>query len=76
MQVGPLSIARLGVRTADFGSTAGLPSDQADPDEVTVTAKRRHDPNMDRINIGADLLDRCSSILFDNARKLIALTCA
>ena len=76
LQIGPLSIARLGVRTGDFGSAAGLPSDQADPDEVMVTAKRKHDPNMDRINIGGDLLDRCSSILFDNAHKLIALTCA
>ena len=76
LQIGPLSIARLGVRTSDFGSTAGLPSDQVDPDEVMVTAKRKHDPNMDRINIGGDLLDRCSSILFDNAHRLIALTCA
>lgn len=76
LQIGPLSIDRLGVRTGDFGSTVGLPSDQADPDEVMVTAKRRHDPDMDRINIGGDLLDRCSSILFDTAHKLIALTCA
>jgi len=43
---------------------------------VLVTAKRNHDPNADRINIGSDLLDRCSSILFDAAHKQIALTCA
>ena len=75
LQVGPLSIARLGVRTGDFGSTAGVPTAQADPDEVVVTAKREHDPRTDRISIGSDLLDRCSSILFDSARKQIALTC-
>jgi len=76
LQIGPLSISRLGVRTSDFGSAEGLPEDRADPDELLVTAKRKHDRNADRINIGSDLLDRCSSILFDNARKLIALTCA
>lgn len=76
LRIGPLSIDRLGVRTGDFGSAAGLPSDQADPDEVMVTAKSKHDPNADRINIGGDLLERCSSILFDNAHRLIALTCA
>jgi hypothetical protein len=76
LQIGPLSISRLGVRTSDFGSTQGLPEDRSDPDELVVAAKRKHDPNADRINIGSDLLDRCSLILFDNARKPIALTCA
>ncbi len=76
LQIGPFSIARLGVRTSDFGNTAGLPSDQADPDEVLVTAKRRHNADADRINIGSDLLDRCSSILFDTKHRQIELTCA
>ena len=76
LQIGPLSIARLGVRTGDFGSTAGVPSDQADPDEVVVLAKHKHDPKADRISIGSDLLGRCSSILFDSTHKTIALTCA
>jgi len=76
LQIGPLSVSRLGIRTSDFGSTKGLPEDRGDPDELVVAAKRKHDPNADRINIGSDLLDRCSSILFDNVRKQIALTCA
>jgi len=76
LQIGPFAISRMGVRTSDFGSTAGVPTDYIDPDEVLVTAKRNHDPNADRINIGSDLLDRCSSILFDAAHKQIALTCA
>lgn len=75
LQVGPLSIARLGVRTSDFGSIDGLPSDQADPDEVLVAAKRKHDANADRINIGSDLLNHCSSILFDTKRRQIELSC-
>ena len=76
VQIGPFAIARLGVRTGDFGSTAGVPSDRDDPDEVLLVARHKHDPNTDRINIGSDLLDRCSSILFDMAHKQIALTCA
>jgi len=76
LQIGPFAIARLGVRTGDFGSAADIPGDPEDPDEVLVTARHKHDPNADRINIGSDLLDRCSSILFDTAHKQIALTCA
>jgi len=76
LHIGPFAISRLGVRTSDFGSTAGIASDRDDPDEVLVTAERKHDPNADRINIGSDLLDHCSSILFDMAHKQIALTCA
>jgi len=76
LQFGPFSIARLGVRTSDFGSTAGVASDKDDPDEVLVAAKGKHSPNTDRINIGSDQLERCSSILFDNARRVIVLTCA
>jgi hypothetical protein len=77
LQVGPFSLSSLGVRMGDFGSTAGLREIRSiDPDEVIVTAKRHHDPHRDLINIGSDQLDRCSSILFDNPHKLIALTCA
>lgn len=76
LQIGPFAISRLGVRTSDFGSIADVPGDPEDPDEVMVTARHKHDPNSDRINIGSDLLDHCSSILFDTAHKQIALTCA
>ncbi len=76
LQIGPIAILRLGVRTGDFGSAADIPGSPEDLDEVLVTAKRKHDPDADRINIGSDLLDHCSSILFDTAHKQIALTCA
>jgi hypothetical protein len=75
LPIGPFVLSRIGVRTSDFGSAAAIPDQKADPDEVIVTAKGKHDPKRDRINIGSDLLDHCSSILFDNAHNLITLTC-
>jgi len=76
LQIGPFAITRLGVRTSDFGSTAGVPADYADPDEVIVASRGKHDPSADRINIGSDLLDHCSSILFDTTHRRITLSCA
>lgn len=76
LTVGPLQFATLGVRTADQGSTAGIAdaSDPIDPDEIVVTAKSKK-PGRDRLTIGADLLARCSSIVFDKPAKQIRLTC-
>jgi len=76
LQIGPFAISRLGVRTSDFGSTAGVPTDHVDPDEVIVASQGKHDPSADRINIGSDLLDHCSSILFDTTHRQITLSCA
>lgn len=75
--VGPLTIATLGVRTVDHGSTDTIAdADQhADPNEVVVTGKGKHDINRDRLAIGADLLDRCSSIVFDKPARQIRLSC-
>jgi hypothetical protein len=75
LQVGPLTITRLGVRTADFGNAASIREEGGDPDEIVVTARRR-DHRRDRIAIGADLLARCSSITFDKRAREIRLTCA
>lgn len=74
--VGPLQFATLGVRIADHGSVAGIPdaADPIDPDEIVVTAKSRK-PGRDRLSIGADLLVRCSSIVFDKPARQIRLTC-
>lgn len=75
--VGPLTIATLGVRTVDHGHTDTIAdADQhADPNEVVVTGKGKHDINRDRLAIGADLLDRCSSIVFDKPAKQVRLSC-
>ena len=73
---GPFVIERLGVRIADFGSTAGIPDAKAepDPDEVVVTARNR-DTGHDRLALGSDQLARCSSIVFDKPARQIRLTC-
>lgn len=80
LPLGPLSIATLGVRTADNGNANRIKDDSApekiDPDEIVVTAKgKKRDPNRDRLSIGADQLDRCSSLVFDKPAKQIRLTC-
>lgn len=77
LAVGPLTIAALGVRTTDNGKTDTIAdADRAgDPNEVVVTGKGKHDIKLDRLSIGADQLDRCSSILFDKPAKQIRLSC-
>jgi hypothetical protein len=76
LQIGPLRITELGVRTADFGNTAAIREEGGDPDELVVTARNRRNNDRDRIAIGADLLARCSSLVFDRAARQIRLTCA
>jgi hypothetical protein len=76
LQIGPLAIAELGVRTSDFGSAGSIREEGGDPDEIVVTADRRRDTDRDRITIGADLLSRCSAIVFDKRRREVRLTCA
>ncbi len=75
--VGPLSLTRLGVRTGDVGSAAAIPDADVvpDPDEIVVTAKGKRDPKRDRLTLGADVLDRCSAIVFDQTAKQVRLTC-
>lgn len=75
--IGPLAIATLGVRTADAGSAGSIPETGApppDPDEIVVIAKGKK-RDRDRLSLGADVLDRCSSIVFDKPAKAIRLTC-
>ena len=76
LAVGPLSLTTLGVRTADFGSAAAIREEGSDPDEIVVTGSRRRNMDRDRIAIGADALERCSSIVFDKRAREIRLTCA
>lgn len=76
--VGPLAVSSLGVRTTDVGSAAAIPDADAappDPDEIVVTAKGKRNAKSDRLTLGADLLDRCSAIVFDKPAKQIRLTC-
>lgn len=80
--VGPLSLNRLGARTVpDFtgGSTAAIgeagdPEEVVDPADVVVTAKRQK-RRPGTLTLGADQLDRCSSLVFDKPKREIRLTC-
>lgn len=74
LQIGPLSIATLDVRTGDNGSIAGIPDADADPEEIVVTARGGN--RRDTLIIGRDELDRCSSIVFDKRAKVIRLSCS
>jgi hypothetical protein len=47
-----------------------------DPADVVVTGKRKKKHRPGTLTLGADQLDRCSSLVFDKARKEIRLTCA
>jgi hypothetical protein len=76
LQIGPLSLTELGVRTADFGNASGIREEGGDPDEVVVTGDRGRNRNRDRLSLGADQLRHCSSIVFDKRARQIRLTCA
>lgn len=77
LRLGPLSIASLGVRTHDGGGTTGIADADAppDPDEVVVTARGKRDPDRNRLALGRDQLDRCSSIVFDKPARQVRLSC-
>lgn len=82
MELGPLRIATLGVRTNGAGSAAAIrdadtPAPAVDPDEIVVTAKdRKRDLRRDTLSLGGDQLRQCSSIVFDRKAEVIRLTCA
>ena len=77
LEIGSLRLAVLGARTGDYGGTAAIAEAEQDPDELVVVARgRKADPSRDRLNLGADMLARCSSILFDKPARRITLTCA
>ena len=79
--IGPLSLTHVGVRVAEGGNTAAIPdastpTPAVDPDEVVVTAKSKRKPRPGTLTLGADVLARCSSIVFDKPAKQIRLTCS
>ncbi len=78
--VGPLSLTRLGVRTAEGKDTSAIPDANTpppppvDPDEVVVTARPGR-PRPGTLTLGTDALARCSSIVFDKPARQVRLTC-
>ncbi|KTF69081.1 hypothetical protein ACNFJ7_13070 [Sphingomonas sp. HT-1] len=74
LAIGPLRLAGMLVRTSDFGSTSTIPEGDVDPNEIVVTGKAKGKPTL-TLAIGAELLSRCASILFDKAAKQVTLRC-
>lgn len=74
--IGPLSLGGLMVRTSDFGSTADIPDPEAqdDPDEITVTGRKKVRLEY-RLEVGRDHLSACSSIVFDKRARTVTLAC-
>lgn len=76
LMIGPIAIADIDVRTMDFGTANAIPESDRDPDEIVVLGERRRNLSRDRLTLGADFLDRCSSLVFDKPRAEIRLSCA
>lgn len=76
LTLGPLKISELDARIRDYGSTAGIQSDDADPSEIIVTAKGRRDRSIYHVIIGARDMKACSRLDFDKAAALIRLYCS
>lgn len=76
LPVGGFALSELGVRTGDFGNASVIREEGGDPDEVIVAGNRRRNRQWDRVAIGADHLDRCSSITFDKRARQVRLACA
>lgn len=79
LQIGPLTLRELRVRTRDHGSARGIAEEtaasSADPDEIVVTGKGKKSKGRDHIRLGSDVLERCSSITFDKVAKQLRLSC-
>ena len=72
--LGQLPLANIVVRTQDTGSTADIPDDERDPNEIVVTGGKGKP--LKRLWIGTDTLAACSSLTFDSVAEEIRLSCA
>lgn len=79
LDVGPVSIDRMMVRVADFGSAASIQDEEIDPsemmDDIVVNGKRKPSKASFIVYIGADALSGCASITYDKPRHLIRMMC-
>lgn len=75
LALGALAVAEMGVRTRDFGSSASIPDASDDPNEIVVTAGGKIKSKYDQLQVGADVLSRCSSITYALKAKVVRLSC-
>lgn len=77
LAVGPLTIDRLLVRTADYRGKHQLPQEQsADPSEIVITGSR---PSRQKalvvLTLAADRLLKCSIPQYHHKQRQLRLTC-
>ena len=68
-------VAAFLVRTADYRGGLALPADDADPDEIVVTAARAAQSARLNLILGADQFARCSSLRYERAGRRLTLSC-
>lgn len=78
--IGPLSLDSVYARISDYGDARGIAAapdpDELGSDDILVTGrKRKNIGGLRLLRIGADDLQRCSSIVFDRPANQIRLTC-
>lgn len=76
LTIGPLKISEVDARIRDYGTTAGIQTDDADPSEIIVTAKGRRDRSIYHLIVGARDMKACSRLEFDKAAAIIRLYCS
>lgn len=73
LMLGELPVKDVVVRTQDTGSTAAIPDEDSDPNEIVVAGgKMKIAP---RLWIGTASLAPCSTLSFDRPAQLIRLSC-
>lgn len=73
LMLGELPVKSIVVRTKDTGSTAAIPDEESDPNEIVVAGgKLKIHPTL---HIGTDSLDHCSTLSFDRPAQLIRMSC-
>ena len=73
LMVGELPVKDIVVRSQDTGSTAAIPEEDSDPNEIVVAGgKMKIAP---RLWIGTASLEGCSSLSFDRSAEVIRLSC-
>jgi len=73
--IGPINLTHVTAWVGDYGDTSQVPDDQADPNEIVVTAKGSKIQSFHAIVIGRNDMAQCSSVTYDKPGRQIRLVC-
>ena len=73
LMLGELPVKDIVVRSQDTGSTAAIPDEESDPNEIVVTGGKME--IAPRLWIGTASLEKCSTLRFDRPAEVIRLSC-